>query len=271
MWVDNFSKTLARSSPNLRDGVWTPMLWTGVAFKMCDVADNFDFDYQYADDGAVIPGMPPTLFGNEDEVERLARWLCVGAGVVKFYADSIAVKYEVSSIPPKVAPQRILEPAVRARLAKSRDGLDRFHQSSIVDFNIGSNLGLMHIVKYILADEVLGAGGYLILNVDMNIYDRLIKVFVILVMFSIASCCLVVNIRQMWNWTRVRQSCTCLIGPLAQLQASMPTCLPQVCGLFLCPFVPRAVACRHILRKSQAGPDHDHLHFRAIVVPELAR
>ena len=164
------------------------MLWTGVAFKMCDVADNFDFDYQHTDDGAVIPAMPPTLFGNEDEVERLARWLCVGAGVVKFYADSIAVKYEVSSIPPKVAPQRILDPAVRARLAKSRDGLDRFHQYSIVDFNIGSNLGLMHIVKYILADEVLGAGGYLILNVDMNIYDRLIKVFVILVMFSKASC-----------------------------------------------------------------------------------
>jgi hypothetical protein len=152
------------------------MLWTGVAFKLCDQLQGVDLTFKRDVDGEIIPAMPAVLYGDTDEVSSTAEWICVGGQVTEFYDNSIALKYGVSSIPPKVTIDRIYDPVLRERMEKSRDGLDRFHQHSIVDFNIGSNVGLMHMVKYLLSDPVLSGGDYIVLCVDMNIYDRLIKV-----------------------------------------------------------------------------------------------
>ena len=66
LWLDNFSKIIARSVPSIRDGVYSQCLWTGVAlFTHPNV--QIDTSIQKIDN-KIVPAMPDTLFVHKASV-----------------------------------------------------------------------------------------------------------------------------------------------------------------------------------------------------------
>jgi hypothetical protein len=174
IWIDNFSKTVARQHPDMATGVWTPCLWTGVAFKDLDLSgrEPIYMSCQFVDE-VRVSAMPKNLFDDDG----LLKWLAVDYDKVHLFDSCLATLYNVRNIPPKVDMSELTNPSRRVRLMNSRDGLSRMHNHNIIEYNIGSNIGLMNVIKYIMADEVLSGGqGYMMVNADIQIFERLLKV-----------------------------------------------------------------------------------------------
>ena len=60
LWVDNFSKFVARSIPSLAASTYSSCLWTGVAAFKC--SGSLDRGVMYSNSGAIIPAMPDDPF-----------------------------------------------------------------------------------------------------------------------------------------------------------------------------------------------------------------
>ena len=98
IWIDNFSKTLARQHPTVERGVWTPMLWTVYAVKRLHPSVRVQMDLVY--DGAEVrSAMPPTLIG---DYEELVAHISSQMSTVSMYDTALCVEHNVSRVPPKL-------------------------------------------------------------------------------------------------------------------------------------------------------------------------
>jgi hypothetical protein len=152
------------------------MLWTGIAFKDSDAFDSLpiDMSFQYSD-SVLVPAMPKNLFDDCG----LFRWLVCDYKKTRLYDSCIATIVQRRLHPSKVDPSELTSPLLVARLKNSRDGLNRMHNYGIIEHNIGSDVGLMRVIKHVMADDVLlvaGGQGYMMINADCNIFDRMLKV-----------------------------------------------------------------------------------------------
>ena len=174
MWIDNFSKFVSRSIPTVERGVFSQCLWTGVSLFDCPDA-TIDVAVKYDDDHNMIPAMPPHILLNQEVVQHtLHTVLQMGP---RYYDQSLVKRYDVRNVPLKVDSKRFPHLA---------DTLNSYNQRRVIsddllDINIGSNRGLISIVRQVADDlGIIGESGcdnYVILNVDENIFWRILKVY----------------------------------------------------------------------------------------------
>ena len=176
LWLDNFSKNMARQTPNLLRGVFASMMWTGLALRLYD-GPAVDMSVVFS--GAnVVPAMPTDpMITQEDMLQFIAESLPQTDGVPLRFGGSLSNRYLVDVVPPKINPIKLKTEYLRTRCANSRDGLHRMYPFDIWEHNIGANLGLMSVIRKAIDEHhVLKDSNYHVWVVDINIFNRLLKV-----------------------------------------------------------------------------------------------
>lgn len=176
IWCDNFSKTLRRTIPTLAKDVYSLMLWTGVAVFSDANCTNIDHSIRTDNNEVVIPAMPPTICENRSEVLDGLKFVHdKGRHILE---DSLVFKFGVHNVPLQITDPEDKE---EKQQPIHRNSMHIVHPYKIIDKNIGSNIGLVSILREDFYD-VYGMGTdeckqYLCLNVDENIFWRTLKVF----------------------------------------------------------------------------------------------
>ena len=147
-WLDNFSKFYGCDMQGISQGAWKECLWTGKAVMSVRMPSRFGRPPLVSQ--LHQAGVPPDLFRDEhiadvtrDCVTRFKQ------DRHDFHSKSISVLTNVNTIPPKPTVQPGMDAALEHRIIKAGDGLDTFHPDDILEENIGSNEGLMHILRCI--------------------------------------------------------------------------------------------------------------------------
>jgi hypothetical protein len=178
IWVDNFSKVYQMKIPNMDIGVWHDCLWTGVAIReFVPVEPRYSnlslaIDMQPGDDSNAMPN---------DLFHRMKKFLASAKQITDstmfVYDTSIVTRYNVRNVPLKPIVDAVAHPKWHSALASSVDGLYHLHPVGLIKRNIGSNEGLMRILKrYVDIYEEEKVQLYQVMNVDINIFKRIIKV-----------------------------------------------------------------------------------------------
>ena len=176
LWLDNFSKFVARTIPSQERSTFANCLWTGAAlsqFQTEHISDNIKFDGA----GSVVPAMPPDLLMcSRQVVQGLTRTLNEG---FLYYDQSLVAQYDVRSIPLKIDGKRF--PEVASTVDHARNKMSIVFPQKLVGTNIGSNRGLICLIRQYYDDyNMSGDDGscerYLNINVDENIFYRILKV-----------------------------------------------------------------------------------------------
>ena len=123
-----------------------------------------------------VPAMPEEIFSAES-----IQWLFSLTDRVDAqeacYDQSLAVIYGVRNVPLKPDPANV-EAKYQEVLAESRDGMTHFFPKKIVPLNIGSNAGLVEVVRNLWEEHKASASAqnYKFVVADTNIFWRSIKV-----------------------------------------------------------------------------------------------
>ena len=181
MWVDNFSKFIARQVPTTGKGIFSSCLWTGVAVFECD-NQQLDLSIKRSPNGTVRPAMPNDLLANRrsvvDGIKQVLR------GSRNYYDVSLVQKYDVRCIPLKVNTK--IHTNVAHIVDHVKNTTQIVHPVELIEHNIGSNQGLVTILRQLYEDRGMDndtCDKYHILNVDENIYWRTLKVQVCFILF----------------------------------------------------------------------------------------
>ena len=92
-----------------------------------------------------------------------------------FFKDSVSYLLNVRQIPLKPEVDPATQPALAAVLRESRDGMRTFFPLGMVPENIGSNRGLLLLLKDLFGVQPR-PGHFSFLSADCNIFLRLLKV-----------------------------------------------------------------------------------------------
>ena len=125
-----------------------------------------------------IPAMPEELFSSWNAfVGTYSRLEAVLE--VNRLDDSLVRTWNVNNVPLKPSPQSTER--YRDALVKQTDSLANLFPEKLIDINIGENEGLVKICRELLKEhkekcQINQQERYLVLNVDCNIFDRILKV-----------------------------------------------------------------------------------------------
>ena len=173
LWYDNFSKIYSVKTPSILSGSWKDCLWTGVAIQRYE-GKFIDMKLQH-ERGTVVPALPDSISMMASHVLSMVA-SCYDESV-DYLDASLVVKYSVSTIPLKPKGRTEQE---KKTLAQSMDGMRNLLPEGLIRINIGSNRGLLRILRLFYEDRQMhipgGCQRYYVLNLDINIYDRTLKV-----------------------------------------------------------------------------------------------
>ena len=176
LWVDNFSKTLARAVPTLDKGVYSSMLWTGECVMYSPDFDDLDDSVKRDDTGSVVPAMPDDLMVYRHSVTRGLKYLFDQGK--NYYDRSLMVEFDVRNNPPKIDSKKF--PHMKSTVDARRHTMDTVYPEKLVSQNIGSNPGLLHVLRHLVYEKYNmhedKCERYVTLNLDENIYWRTLKV-----------------------------------------------------------------------------------------------
>ena len=168
-WLDNFSKFYAVAVQGLGTGAAAECLWTARGL------------HRYVGPTvatALLPGvrgMPTSLFSASIISLLKQKMAAADAVSVGYLKDSVCFRHTVRQVPLKPEVDAKAAPALAAVLRESRDGLQNFFPVGMLPENIGSNRGMLLLLR-----DLFGAqpkpGHYSFLSVDCNIYLRMLKV-----------------------------------------------------------------------------------------------
>ena len=173
-WVDNFSKFMARSVPTVAKGIFSSCLWTGEAVFEC-TNKSLDMAIKLDQRGEVIPAMPNNVLGNQQRVTEGIQYVL--SSCRSYYDVSLVKKYDVRNIPLKIDTKRY--PNMKRVIEHKQNSTQNVHPVRLIDHNIGSNDGLISVVRGFYEAEGMNndtCTKYKVLNVDENIYWRTLKV-----------------------------------------------------------------------------------------------
>lgn len=173
LWIDNFSKTLARSIPTMAKDVYSSNLWTGIAVFGSPSFVGVD-NVRYAN-GDVVDAMPKDLFGTADSVTAALKYVHEENKLL--FNESMVNRYRITNIPMKVDTK--LYPHMKELISHPRNTLANVYPYKLVEHNIGSNIGLINVIRQIYDEYGMGdetCTRYVSLNLDENIYWRVLKV-----------------------------------------------------------------------------------------------
>jgi hypothetical protein len=154
------------------------IMWTGRAFRKSRL--DVDMGIQNVD-GVMVPAMPDNLFGTEKKFRKIFKTLCSAKmeDCLQF-SKSFMTVYNVSTVPVSFDISKITNQEHLASLARAPDRLDTMYTDKIMPLNIGSNVGLLQIVRNHYEDEGQNRAGvcqrYSAFTTDVDIFDRILKV-----------------------------------------------------------------------------------------------
>ena len=185
LWFDNFSKNMAWQLPGLDKGIWNDGMWCGYALRQVPFEINMSLIEDLS--GNVLPAMPenplteiPTFFSN---MEKLAYGNAPAAN--ERYLKSNVVRWKVRNVPPHPRANLQLVPVkYREALQAHLESMEHLYTEKITKHNTASRVGLSAILREIYEEKGLHlddghedkATTYCVINTDVNIYDRLMKV-----------------------------------------------------------------------------------------------
>lgn len=127
--------------------------------------------------GDVVPAMPNSILACSTQVIQEISSLAVES--VRYYDISLVARYDVRSVPLKIDGERFAD--VEGIVNHARSKMAIVHPLKLVGKNIGSNRGLISVIRdyyndYNMSGENGDCERYLNINVDENIYWRILKV-----------------------------------------------------------------------------------------------
>ena len=178
LWIDNFSKFIARSIPTADKGIFSQCLWTGVSlFALPDgVGEEVSDNVQVKDNGRIVSAMPRDILQCQGGVVAAVHHvLSLGP---KYSQNSAVYKYDVRSIPLKVDTNKFHEVSEVVNSYNMRC----VRAVDLLEHNIGSNRGLLAVLDGICREKNIHGDEqctkYTTFNVDENIFWRVLKVIV---------------------------------------------------------------------------------------------
>ena len=174
MWIDNFSKFLSRSVPTIKGDIFSSCLWTGVCMFQTKLPVDID-KIKLDCDGDIVPAMPPDLFACQDDIINCIR---SSSQITRdYYVSSYVRRFEVNQIPPKLDVKKY--PELLETFDFSSYNVRDLKPKELIQENIGSNRGLLSIMRTIYDSYGMDSSDcerYITVNVDENIYYRILKV-----------------------------------------------------------------------------------------------
>ena len=174
--MDNFSKVFRKSIPTASDGTYNSCLWTGfAAFVAAD--SNTHTTLKKFPSGNIVPGMPPLICAPSSIRQVKAGIVYVHSNIRTYYDQSVVLRYDVRNIPPKIDTKRHVD--MKSIIEHKNNSTNNVHPLKLFKRNIGSNEGLVAVLSdiaktYGMIDNT--CTDYITLNVDENIYWRILKV-----------------------------------------------------------------------------------------------
>jgi hypothetical protein len=164
----------------LAPGSLRKLLWSGIALK------RFPFPLEVNDAimrdafGAVIPAVAtnPFQFFNELYV-MMHRMTEFEGNHPRLFANSLMVVWDAQTVPLKPTLMRMNQ-SLRSALLAANDKMANFYPVGLSRENIGSNVGLSKIMRKFYIDKGMhlhSCTRYTTFSLDVNIYDRVLKVF----------------------------------------------------------------------------------------------
>ena len=177
LWYDNFSKFRAHSIPTVKKNVFSECLWTGVSVNEHPDPD-LDMKLRFDADNNLIHAMPSDIFECKHDVHTGI--MTIYAEGSRYFEQSIVNRYKVNNVPLKIDVQRF--PEMKDVMNSSKNTTKYVHPYKLINKNIGSNVGLISILRDLQLDHDMnpvagdGPDKYMVLNLDENIYWRVLKV-----------------------------------------------------------------------------------------------
>jgi hypothetical protein len=178
LWLDNFSKIRAMQFPDLELGAWQDCCWTGYAVRESRV----DVDMSIRTDNEtkeIEPAMPHHIYDMYPTLKQtFLQHNTNTAECPMRYSSSLTTLLVVKNVPLKPSHHKLRKPEHKQAVHEGHDSLDNCFPEGIVATNIGSNKGLLQLMRNHYESVCVANVGqrYSCLNVDANIFDRILKV-----------------------------------------------------------------------------------------------
>jgi hypothetical protein len=155
-------------------------LWSCVAYKKFAYPDQVSLNHIFRK-GDVIPAMPTMPFRGMEELVTFMQETTQGpeGSMLKLYDTSLMVAWDVKGVPIAGDIAKMPEP-YRSSTAAMNDHMDSLYPVGLERENIGGNIGLAQIMRRFYDDRKMGTPEckmYSALSVDVNIFDRVLKVY----------------------------------------------------------------------------------------------
>ena len=189
LWVDNFSKVFRKSIPTSSTGTYNSCLWTGYAAFVVD-DDRVKTSILKNHRGQIVQGMPTDPCDAERVSQVIDGLQYVHADMRSYYDGSTVKRFDVRNVPPKIDTKRHID--MKHIVEDPKNSTQNVHPLKLFKKNIGSNEGLISVLSDIAATYGLinnTCSDYVILNVDENIYWRIMKVLFRNHMVMYGCCC----------------------------------------------------------------------------------
>jgi hypothetical protein len=177
IWLDNFSKIRAMQIPDLDIGSWQDCNWTGRAYRVSRV----DVDTSARLNAAleIEPAMPNNIWSFMPALkDNFLLHNVPQADCPRLYDTSLTTRMGVNNVPLKPRESKCAKEEHKKAVNEGHDGLTTCFPDGIILINIGSNKGLLRLLRFHYQSICVhdNAARYSALNVDANIFDRCLKV-----------------------------------------------------------------------------------------------
>jgi hypothetical protein len=176
-WWDNFNNAFAVCMQVLGKDAHMLCNWTGIANRIT----HESVDTSHIDLHLTVEAFPADMFDAPrwESLRASIQFLTEPASVERFSARNWTQIHDVRRVPIKAKVHPTLFPAIHRRSTDGRTGLTNFYPQRMSAENIGSNLGLLRLLRAehdkqmaLPADE----RKYKIIVADCNIFLRIVKV-----------------------------------------------------------------------------------------------
>jgi hypothetical protein len=177
VWIDNFAKIKKLHIPTLDMGAWQNCAWTGKALRK-GVDSGITMQLMHKVNGDIIPAMPDKPFRMVSTMITMFKAINDKAGT-ELHDTCLATVHKVKTVPLKPKPKHMIRELHKDALTQGWDKLTNMYPCGLLDENIGSNIGLLRILRSHYENEnqhLENCNTYTAFNVDTNIFDRMLKV-----------------------------------------------------------------------------------------------
>jgi hypothetical protein len=163
--------------PDLELGAWQDCCWTGMALRRSRV--EVDMTIRRDDAKEIQPAMPHHIYEAYPAMRRAFFVFNQSTeDCPEYHTRSLTTLLGVKNVPLKPAHEVLAKPEHKQAVHEGHDSLDTCYPEGIVGINIGSNKGLLQLMRHHYESVCVANAGrrYSCLNVDANIFDRILKV-----------------------------------------------------------------------------------------------